>query len=52
MADRRTLYRQFNDRRHRFLIDDGLEKVVKGMISLTVLQAMGGLSTLPHIDML
>ncbi|TDY00544.1 GspE/PulE family protein [Thiohalophilus thiocyanatoxydans] len=51
-ADRRTLYRRLNDRRHRFLIDDGLEKVAEGVTSLTELQAMGGLSTLPHIDML
>ncbi|MFP4609620.1 MAG: GspE/PulE family protein [Thiohalophilus sp.] len=51
-ADRRTLYRHLNERHHRFLIDDGLEKVSEGVTSLAELQAMGGLSTLPHIDML
>lgn len=51
-TDRRTLYRNLNDRRHRFLIDSGLEKVAEGITSLSELRTMGGLSTLPHIDML
>ncbi|MGE0080977.1 MAG: GspE/PulE family protein [Thiohalomonadaceae bacterium] len=51
-ADRRTLYRQLAQRRHRFLIDDGLEKVAAGLTSLSELHGMGGLSTMPHLDSL
>jgi type II secretory ATPase GspE/PulE/Tfp pilus assembly ATPase PilB-like protein len=51
-ADRRTIYRQLTQRKHRFLIDDGLEKVALGMTSLNELHTMGGLSTMPHLDSL
>jgi type II secretory ATPase GspE/PulE/Tfp pilus assembly ATPase PilB-like protein len=51
-ADRRTLYRHLNERRHRFLIDDGLEKVAEGITSLSELRTMSGLSTMPNLDML
>lgn len=41
-ADRRTLYRELNERQHCFLIDDGLEKVANGITSLSELRTMGG----------
>lgn len=41
-ADRRTLYRHLADRGHRFLLDDGLEKVQQGLTSLTELRTLGG----------
>jgi len=50
-ADRRTLYRDLNERHHRFLIDDGLESC-RGRDQPAESQAMDGLRILSHIDML
>jgi type II secretory ATPase GspE/PulE/Tfp pilus assembly ATPase PilB-like protein len=49
-ADRRALYRQLSSRGHRFLIDDGLEKVAQGVTTLAELRSMGGYSVLSSID--
>jgi len=49
-GDRRTLYRNLARRGHRFLLDDGLDKVVEGTTTLSELRSMGGFSALPTID--
>lgn len=49
-ADRRTIYRKLYQRGHRFLIDDGLDKVAQGITSIAELRTMGGYSTLSAID--
>lgn len=49
-ADRRTLYRNLARRRHRFLLDDGLDKVMEGVTTLGELRSMGGFSALPTVD--
>jgi general secretion pathway protein E len=49
-SDRRTLYRNLARRRHRFLLDDGLDKVVEGITTLSELRSMGGFSALPTLD--
>ncbi len=49
-ADRLTLYRQLAGRGHRFLLDDGLDKAVRGETTLAELRGMGGFSALPTID--
>jgi len=49
-SDRRTLYRNLAKRGHRFLLDDGLDKVVEGITTLSELRSMGGFSALPTLD--
>jgi len=49
-SDRRTLYRNLARRGHRFLLDDGLDKVVEGITTLGELRSMGGFSALPTVD--
>jgi type II secretory ATPase GspE/PulE/Tfp pilus assembly ATPase PilB-like protein len=49
-ADRRTLYRSLAQRGHRFLLDDGLDKVSEGVTTLSELHSMGGFGALPTVD--
>ena len=49
-SDRRTLYNHLAERGHRFMLDDGLDKVVQGTTSLEELHGMGGVSVLRGID--
>ncbi len=49
-TDRRTLYRYLARRKHRFLLDDGLDKVIEGITTLSELRGMGGFSALPTLD--
>jgi general secretion pathway protein E len=49
-ADRRSLYRHLAERGHRFLLDDGLEKVKEGLTTLSELRTMGGYGALRDLD--
>lgn len=49
-SDRRTIYRHLAERGHRFMLDDGLDKVAQGITSLEELHVMGGASVLRGID--
>ena len=49
-ADRRTLYRHLAKRGHSFMLDDGLEKVSKGITTLDELRIVGGFSVLHYVE--
>ena len=49
-TDRRTLYQHLARRGHRFMLDDGLDKVEQGVTTLSELRSMGGYSVLGAID--
>jgi len=49
-TDRRTLYQNLARRGHRFLLDDGLDKMADGITTLDELRTMGGFSALPTLD--
>ncbi len=50
-ADRRTLYQHLAGRGHRFMLDDGLEKAVAGVTTLTELRTMGGYNVLRELEL-
>ncbi|MGM0595114.1 MAG: GspE/PulE family protein, partial [Pseudomonadota bacterium] len=49
-TDRYHIYQSLAQRGHRFLLDDGLSKAVRGITSLDELRSMGGYSALPPLD--
>jgi general secretion pathway protein E len=49
-ADRRTLYRHLVRRGHRFMLDDGLEKVARGLTTIEELRALRGYGSVPELD--